>query len=142
MTKDYDDEVRKLEGLTREFTLRGVLFVAKPTMPGEHLSRLADMQTGANSSRSYETCTDAIRATLLEEYREQWDELLAKEFDVPISLSTLMKIADDLVEEATGRPPTPRTPSGSTAENGSTKSTDASDSTAAPVWPRSDLARS
>jgi hypothetical protein len=131
--KDYDDEVRELEGRTRQFKLRGVEFEAKPVMPGQHLSALADMQTGADSAHSYETVTGAIRATLLESYRERWDQVLEAEYDVPISLQTLMKIADDLVENATGRPPTQPSPSGTTDGRTSTRSTDASDSTVPPV---------
>lgn len=131
--KDYDDEIRDLEGVTQSFRLRGVEFVAKPVMPARHLSALSDMQTGADAGHPYETTTDAIRATLFEDYREQWDALLAKDHEVPISLGTLMKIADDLVEATVGRPPTRRTPSGSMGVNGSTRSTDGSGSTEAPA---------
>lgn len=141
MTKDYDDDVRALEGVTREFTLRGIHFVCKPVMPGEHLSNLADAATGANATRLWFTYSEAIRATLLEEYREAWDELLQREMEIPISLNTMMQISDDLVQDATGRPPTQPSPSGSRGENGSTRSTDASGSTAAPVLPPSTPAR-
>lgn len=131
--KDYDSESRQLEGVTRSFTLRGVEFEAKPAMPGEHLSALADMQTGNSDGRAYEVCTAAIRATLIPSHRETWDQVLAGEYEVPITLKTLMQIADDLVEEATGRPPQPRTPSGSTGENGSTRSTESFASMAGPA---------
>lgn len=133
--KDYDDDVRDLEGVTRSFKLRGVELQAKPTMPAQHLSALADLQTGVNTARSYETLTDAIRDTLVEADRERFDAVLTQEHTVPISLETLMQIADDLVAKATGRPPTPPTPSGSTEGNGSTRSTDGIVSTVGPVLP-------
>lgn len=137
MKNDYDDDLRSFEGVTRPFTLRGVHFEALPTMPAQHLSALADMQTGADSSRAYRTVTEAIRATLVDSYRDRWDELMEQDQKVPIRLQTLLQIADDLVEEATGRPPTPPTPSGSTGENGSTRSTDGSASTVVPGLPSS-----
>lgn len=129
--KDYDEDVRNLTGVTRKFTLRGVEFWAKPTMPGDHLSELADVQNGSTSSGTFQIVTGAIRATLVESSRPAWDDLLRQELDVPISLKTLMSIADDLVEEATGRPPTQPSPSGSTGESTSTRSTDGSGSTEA-----------
>lgn len=139
--KDYDDDVRGLEGQTRSFALRGVEFEAKPVMPARHLSALADMQTGADSAHAYETVVSAVRATLIESNRERWDELLEREHEIPISLQTLMKIADDLVEQAAGRPPTQLTRSGSTDEITSTRSTDESGSTVGPVLPLSSPAR-
>lgn len=133
--KDYDDDVRALEGQTRQFKLRGVEFEAKPLMPAQHLSALADIQTGAETFHTYDTVTSAIRATLIESSRERWDALLEAEHEIPISLTTLMQIADDLVEQVAGRPPTPPTPSGSINGPTSTRSTDASASTVAPVLP-------
>ena len=131
--KDYDDDVRNLEGVTRGFVLRGIEFTAKPTMPAQHLSALSDLQSGAAIADPYGTLTAAIRDTLVESDRARWDELLAQDLPVPINLKTLMQISDDLVADATGRPPTPPTPSGSTGENGSTKSTDVFASMAAPA---------
>jgi hypothetical protein len=130
--KDYDADVRNLDGVTRKFTLRGVEFTAKPTMPGDHLSALADVQSGSTTGATFTIITAAIRATLVETSRPAWDELLLTEQSVPINLRTLMAIADDLVEDATGRPPTPRSPSGTTDESDSTRSTDGSGLTAVP----------
>jgi len=133
--KDYDADVRNLEGKTRPFVLRGVEFEAKPTMPAEHLSALADVQNGSTSGETFRVINAAIRATLVETSRPAWDELLQRDMDVPITLKVLMSIADDLVEDATGRPPTQPSPSGSTGESTSTRSTDGSGSTVGPDSP-------
>jgi hypothetical protein len=45
------------------------------------------------------------------------------DLDNPITLGQLTEIANDLVEEVTGRPPTPPTPSTPTGGNGGTRST-------------------
>jgi hypothetical protein len=139
--KDYDADVRNLEGRTRPFTLRGVEFTAKPTMPAEHLSALADVQNGTTEGATFAILNAAIRATLVETSRPAWDELLKREMDVPITLKTLMSIADDLVEDATGRPPTQPSLSGSTGESTSTRSTDGSGSAEVPASPGSTLER-
>ncbi len=127
--KDYDEDVRNLSGTTRKFVLRGVEFWAKPTMPAKDLSALADVQSGANDGQTYQIITGVIRSTLLESSRPAWDDLLTQEMDVPITLKTLMSIADDLVAETTGRPPTQPSPSGTTGESTSMRSMDDSVST-------------
>lgn len=135
--KDYDEDVRNLAGVTRKFTLRGIEFAAKPTMPAKHLSDLGDIQAGNTNGQMFEVVSSAIRATLLETDRPAWDTLLASEQEVPITLKVLMQIADDLVEASTGRPPTQPSPSGTTGQNGSTRSTDGSASTEALASPPS-----
>lgn len=134
MSKDYDAKARELEGTTREFTLRGRTFRAKPTMPGDAFDDLADLQSGKPSTnRIYGLLASIIRRTLVPDSREAWDELIAADLDVPIETMILAEIADDLVTGETGRPPQPLTPSTSSRVSGGISSTEGSDSQAAPV---------
>ena len=124
MMKNYDTEREKLDGIVREFTLGGVTFQAMAAMPGEALSDLADVQKNPEKEGSWGIVAEAIRRTLLPDQREGWDEVLAKDLNPPITFALLMRVAGDLLEEATGRPPVPATSSGNTDVNTPTRSTD------------------
>jgi hypothetical protein len=126
--KNFDDDVRDLEGVTHEFTLRGETFVAKPIVPGAELSKVGGFET--NPGEMWQITADVIRATLKPEYRERWDQVLTAEYDIPIGLDKLIEIMNWLVERSTGRPPTLPSPSGNTGASTTTKSTDGSGSTA------------
>jgi hypothetical protein len=87
-----------------EFRLRGVTFRANPAMPVRHVRRLAKAQR-SQRPETYSTVVAAIRATLVEGDRRRWDALLADEsIEVPITLQTLMQVADDLVGGPRARP--------------------------------------
>lgn len=122
--KNYDEDVAKYEGVTRTFTLRGVEFTAKPTMPADAVSDLAFLGTGKFEGSLYVLLTGIIRRTLVVASREAWDDLITADLDVPISLDTYSKIANELVEDATGRPTQPPSPSGATGGTTGTPSTD------------------
>lgn len=122
--KDYDAERAKLQGLERTFPLCGIEFTAAPTMPARALSDLADVQSGATTSRLYDTVVEIIVATLRADSRKPFEELLAREdLDVPIDMQTLLNIANDLCEVATGRPTLQPLPSNSTPERTQAAST-------------------
>ncbi len=134
MSKDYDARSRELEGQTREFSLRGHTFRAKPTMPGAAFDDLADLQSGKpTTNRIYGLLGNIISRTLIADDREKWDALLVEDLDVPIETMTLAEIADDLVSQETGRPTKPLSPSTSSGESGGTPSTGNSGSTVQPV---------
>lgn len=127
--KDYDVERSKLEGVNREFRLAGVTFACAPTMPAPALSDLADLQSGTRTGQAFALVSGVIRATLRPESREEWDALLARDdLEVPIDLATLLQVADDLVQAATGRPTQPPSPSSHTPATTPTRSTDGSGS--------------
>ncbi len=74
--KDYDAGAREQEGTTREFTLRGKTFRAKPAMPGSAFDDLADLQSGKpTTNRIFGLLASIIRRTLVADSREAWDEL-------------------------------------------------------------------
>ncbi len=127
MKDNYDGE---LDGYTtREFTLRGHTFRAKPTMPGPAFDDLADLQSGKPSTnRIFGLLASIISRTLIADDRAAWDALLVEDLDVPIETMVLAEIADDLVTAETGRPPQPLSPSTSSDESGSTTSTENSGS--------------
>lgn len=138
MGKDYDVERSKLEGVDRSFTLCGIEFQCAPTMPARSLSMLADVQSGVRTAGLYEAICEVIRSTIRPEHREAWDDLLERDdLAVPIDMNTLLQIADDLCEAATGRPTSPPSPSTTTPKKTPIGSTDASDSQAEAASTRS-----
>lgn len=131
---NYDVDREKLEGIDREFTLCGITFRVAPTMPAAALSDLADLQSGTARGGAYTLVTEVIRRTLRIESRDDWDALLDRDdLNVPIDLPLLLKIADDLVVTATGRPTRPPSPSMPTRSSTPRASTDHYDSEAEAV---------
>jgi hypothetical protein len=135
MTDFYAAKAEELAGIERSFTFAGVEFRIKPVMPADAAADLAEIQMDRLADNYYDTIVSIVRRSLRPEYRSRWDDLLAAEREVPITLEVLAQLVAELsneearmLEERTGRPTQPSSPSGSTGENGSTKSTDVSES--------------
>ena len=121
--KNYDT-AEELAGLEpRPFTLRGVTLHAKPQMGVREWGRLYAFETGTATGDAFEELNQIIRASLTEQSRPAWDDLLAQDLDVPISFKTLFAIAEDLATEVTGRPPALTQPSGGSPATNGTQST-------------------
>lgn len=129
--KDYDEGRLQHTGVTRSFTIAGESFVVKPVMGAESISELADIETSVVTDRIYQRLTGIVRRTIVAADRERWDELLARDLDIPIELKTLMEIAEDLVADGVGRPSQPLSPSTNGGESTQTQSTGGSGSTEA-----------
>ena len=133
MGKDYDVQRRALVGQRRTFTLGGIEFTAKPVMDAEAVSDLADLQSGKTDEQLFLVTTGIIRRTLVSECREDFDTLMAADLDEPISFGLLIEIANDLVEDTTGRPTEPPSRSGRTGGSITVPSTGNSASKEEPV---------
>jgi len=137
--KSYDDDDRdQREGYAPAFELAGSKFTAKPNFHARDLAALNDFeadlaQTQVTPRGSFETLNDIIRNCLLPESRERWDALLAADLPNPITLSELMRVAYGLLEQVTGRPTQPLSPSGDTDESTNTPSTERSGSQEEPA---------
>ena len=129
-----------LQGVTRTVKLREHEFIAKPTMSGQDFGAITALANGSAEGDLFKVLSTAIRNTLIASEREKWDAIWKLDLDVPITWEETLAVANELCEEATGRPTQPLSLSGRSGENGQTRSTGASDFTAVPVSPISQSA--
>lgn len=128
---ESSDELAAFEGVAQEFSLRGVEFKAKPIMSHADFGALTALGSGQENAAGI--VAGVVRNTLLPDYRQAWDELLARELEIPISFGTLTDVANFLAEGATGRPPQSPSPSGNSGANRETSLTDGSASLVDPA---------
>ncbi len=132
----YEARAKEFAEIDRGFTFAGVEFKLKPVMPADvqgDLHMLGHMDDFTDNL--YDHMVGIVRRTLRPEYRATWDQVLAQEREVPITLQMLSELVgaiseedQALVAEETGRPTQPPSPSGVTASSASTRSTGNSDS--------------
>jgi len=131
MSKDfYEEKEKEFADVNRSFTFAGVHFEIKAVMPGDAMADLAMIGDPNSGEHVYDILVSIVRRTLKPEYRPLWNDLLVQERDVPITLDVLTSLVrslvqeeNALVEERTGRPTQPPSPSGGSARNGETSST-------------------
>lgn len=130
----YEDDLKENAGKTRTFTFCGEQFVAKPIMSAEDVSTLTDIGLDGNenaaSREMFPQINAVIRKTLVPEYREAWDAVVAADRPIPISMVSLSRVASWLLVEEAGRPTEPLSSSGTSGGSGSTTSTEDSGSKA------------
>lgn len=133
----YENDLKENEGKTRTFTFCGEQFVAKPIMSAEDVSTLTDIGLDGNENTSsremFPQINAVIRRTLVPDSRTLWDQVIAVDRPIPISMLSLSRVASWLLVEEAGRPTEPLPSSGTSDGSGSTTSTEGSDSKADPV---------
>ncbi len=137
MTDFYDAVADELDGIDRSFTFAGVEFKIKPVAPADVSADIAEIQLDRLTDNYYDAIVSIVRRYLRPEYRKRWDDFLAAEREIPITLDMLSNLVAHLVNEETaileervGRPTQPPSPSGNTGGSTTTKSTGTSDSPA------------
>lgn len=137
--KDFDDERSKRDEWPEEsFKIAGRTFRLKPQMPIRALSMFIDMQLYTTEKQEmpmnvFGTLRGVVRDSIRLEDQEAWDELTEAELANPLTMEDLMMIGNHIASESAKRPTSPFSASGTTAENGGTKLTVASDLPAEPA---------
>ena len=144
--RDFDAERAERENRERTFRLGGHEFRFRPALEARtystYLELMDRMAGGAWPEGSFDVLNDTILALLEPDYHATWNDLVAIPVDGPrranpVTFDEMVSVIEFCVEAQTVRPTSRSSASGSSADNGTTRLTDASASLAATTSPGS-----
>lgn len=144
--RDFDAERAERENRERTFRLGGHEFRFRPALEARtystYLELMDRMAGGAWPEGSFDVLNATVLALLEPEYHERWSELVAVPAEGPrvanpVTFDEIVSVIEFCVESQTVRPTSRSSVSGSSGDNGSTRSTGVSGSPAATSSPGS-----